>query len=95
MYNLINFALNLMEEQNYGRQKFMPSQNPKLNIMQNPDINPDQNPSINSSQNPNINPTQNPHGWKNNQWRLFQRTIIWVYLNEEQRRECNRFLRSL
>jgi len=82
-----------MEQQN-NNPEFLPSQNPIINPTQNPDINPDQNPEINSSQNPNINYTQTPD-WKKNQWNLFKETIIWEYLNENQRLLCKRYLQSL
>ncbi|MBU0894656.1 MAG: hypothetical protein KKB88_04395 [Nanoarchaeota archaeon] len=94
MYKLINFAVKLMEKQNMQDPKLLPSQNPEINPSQNPEINPDQNPDINSSQNPDINPTQNPN-WKQNQWDLFEETILWSNLNEDQRAMCKRYLKSL
>lgn len=94
MYKLINFAINLMEKQNMFNPDSLPSQNPDINPTQNTEINPDQNPNINSSQNPDINFTQNPH-WKQNQWELFKKMIIWEYLNENQRLMCKKYLQSL
>ena len=83
-----------MEKQNMFNLESLPSQNPDINQTQNTEINPDQNPNINSSQNPDINFTQNPL-WKQNQWELFKKMIIWEHLNENQRLMCKKYLQSL
>ena len=46
------------------------------------------------SQNPMINPNQNPN-WKKYQWKLFKETILWEYLNHQQKLACQRYLQSL
>ena len=96
MDKLIKFAVNLLEKDNSYSENSeeMPSQNPLINPSQNPDINTSQNPAINSSQNPDINWTQNPH-WKRNQWELFKKTILWEYLDENQKLKCKEFLRQV
>jgi hypothetical protein len=96
MWKLINFAVNLMEKENWmlNDPDYIPSQNPMINPSQNADINPDQNATINSSQNPDINWTQNPN-WKKNQWELFKETIIWEYLDDNQKDKCLRYLKSI
>ena len=72
----------------------MPSQNPTLNPSQNVDINTSQNVEINSSQNPDLNWTQNPN-WKRNQWNLFEQTVLWGALTENQKVKCKNYLKSL
>ncbi|NQU98535.1 hypothetical protein HQ533_03640 [Candidatus Woesearchaeota archaeon] len=94
MYELINFAVELMEKENYQNPELLPSQNPEINPTQNPDINCDQNISINSSQNPTINPTQTPN-WRQNQWNLFKQTVLWDKLNDRQKKLCQHFLQNL
>lgn len=96
MDKLINFAVNLMEKENWtlNDSDYLPSQNPTINPSQNRDINTSQNPTINSSQNPDINWTQNSN-WKRNQWRLFKETVLWEYLDDEQKERCKEFLRNL
>ena len=82
------------ENQYMNDPDYLPSQNPAINPNQNADINSSQNATINSSQNPDINWTQNPH-WKRNQWGLFKETVLWEYLNDNQKEKCKRFLQSL
>jgi len=94
MHKLINFAVNLLEEENWDDADLMPSQNPELNPSQNADINTSQNAELNSSQNSNINRTQNPD-WRKNQWELFKQTVLWEALDDDQREKCKDFLRSL
>ena len=94
MYKLIKFALDLMEKENQSNPENLPSQNTNINITQNPEINPNQNFTINSSQNRSINPTQDQN-WKKNQWKLFKETIIWEYLNDNQKLLCKKYLQSL
>ena len=96
MKELINFAVNLLEKENgiISNPKGMPSQNHLINPTQNPKINSSQNPKINSSQNTNISPSQNSN-WKRNQWELFEETILFRYLNNNQKDKCKNFLNNL
>jgi len=93
MEQLINYAVNLMIEENSDPES-NPNQNPELNPSQNPEINYTQNPDINSTQNPLLAPSQNPN-WKKAWWKKFQELILWESLDESQKKRCLNFLKQL
>ncbi len=92
MEKLIKFALDLMERENQDPAS-LPSQNPNLNPHFNAEINVTQNPTINQLFNGEINPTFNVN-WKQNQWSLFKKTVIWHHLTQNQKLKCELFFQS-
>ncbi|HLD78938.1 hypothetical protein A3A67_00770 [Candidatus Peribacteria bacterium RIFCSPLOWO2_01_FULL_51_18] len=95
MEKLIRYAVNLLERENSQNPSLMPSQNPELNPSQNPEINTTQNPTLSALQNASINRTQNPFGWRQEQWNLFKKTVLWDNLSENQKQMCRDYLKTL